>query len=316
MKVDEAETSNLPGVSALLRLRGWLVSQPYVLLTLVPLFWAGNAVTARGVNQLISPITLAWIRWMAALALLTPFAWKHLQRDWPTIRQSWRMLLLLSVLGITTFNTLFYVALQTTQAINAALLQTAGPAVILLLTWWWFQERAGMRQWAGLVLCFLGVALVLFRGSWEVLLRFEMVPGDLWLIPAVISYAAYSTLLRIKPPMHLLSFLAVTFAAGGGLLTPLMVLEWNWYGLPHWSPQAAWAVAYVAIFPSILAYLCWNRGIELIGPSQSGLFLNLVPVFASLLAIVFLGEIFEWFHAMGMLLIVGGMLLFRKRPTA
>ncbi len=297
----------------MIRFREWLSTQPYLLLTLVPLFWAGNAVTARGVNELISPITLAWIRWMVALMILTPFAWPHLKQDGPTIRASWRMLLLLSVLGITTFNTLFYVALQTTQAINAALLQTAGPAVILVLSGWWFQERAGLKQWAGLLFCFSGVLMVLFRGSWEVLLRFELVPGDLWLIPAVISYASYSTLLRIKPRIHLLSFLTVTFAMGGGLLTPLMVLEWNWYGLPHWSPEAAWAVGYVAIFPSILAYLCWNRGIELIGPSQSGLFLNLVPVFASLLAVAFLGERFQWFHAVGMVLIIGGMLLFRKR---
>ena len=222
------------------------------------------------------------------------------------------MLLLLSLFGITCFNTLFYVALQTTQAINAALMQSAGPAVIVLLSWWWFGERTNQRQWLGLSLCFLGVGLVLFQGSWEVLQKFELVPGDLWLLPAVLAYASYTTLLRIKPAISLMSFLAVTFALGGSMLIPPMLLEWYWVGLPQGSPQLAWAVGYVSIFPSILAFLFWNRGVELIGPNLGGLFINLVPVFASLLAIIFLGENFQWYHAGGMLLVLSGMLLFRK----
>ncbi len=266
----------------------------------------------RGMTEFISPITLAWIRWTVAFLLILPFALPSVRRDWQTIRSSWKMLLLLSLLGITIFNTLFYVALQTTQAINAALVQSGGPAVIVLLSWWWFGERTNQRQWLGLSLCFLGVGLVLFQGSWEVLQKFELVPGDLWLLPAVLAYASYTTLLRIKPAISLMSFLAVTFALGGSMLIPLMLLEWYWVGLPQGSLQLAWAVGYVSIFPSILAFLFWNRGVELIGPNLGGLFINLVPVFASLLAIIFLGESFRWYHACGMLLVLSGMLLFRK----
>ena len=294
------------------QLREWFFAQPYLLLTLVPLFWGGNAVVGRGMAEVISPITLAWIRWTVAFLLILPFALPSVRRDWQTIRSSWKMLLLLSLLGITIFNTLFYVALQTTQAINAALMQSAGPAVIVLLSWWWFGERTNQRQWLGLSLCFLGVGLVLFQGSWEVLQKFELVPGDLWLLPAVLAYASYTTLLRIKPAISLMSFLAVTFALGGSMLIPLMLLEWYWVGLPQGSLQLAWAVGYVSIFPSILAFLFWNRGVELIGPNLGGLFINLVPVFASLLAIIFLGENFQWYHAGGMLLVLSGMLLFRK----
>ena len=294
------------------QLREWFFAQPYLLLTLVPLFWGGNAVVGRGMAEIISPITLAWIRWTVAFLLILPFALPSVRRDWQTIRSSWKMLLLLSLLGITIFNTLFYVALQTTQAINAALMQSAGPAVIVLLSWWWFGERINQRQWLGLSLCFLGVGLVLFQGSWEVLQKFELVPGDLWLLPAVLAYASYTTLLRIKPAISLMSFLAVTFALGGSMLIPLMLLEWYWVGLPQGSLQLAWAVGYVSIFPSILAFLFWNRGIDLIGPNLGGLFINLVPVFASLLAIIFLGENFQWYHAGGMLLVLSGMLLFRK----
>ena len=294
------------------QLREWFFAQPYLLLTLVPLFWGGNAVVGRGMAEVISPITLAWIRWTVAFLLILPFALPSVRRDWQTIRSSWKMLLLLSLLGITIFNTLFYVALQTTQAINAALVQSAGPAVIVLLSWWWFGERTNQRQWLGLSLCFLGVGLVLFQGSWEVLQKFELVPGDLWLLPAVLAYASYTTLLRIKPAISLMSFLAVTFALGGSMLIPLMLLEWYWVGLPQGSLQLAWAVGYVSIFPSILAFLFWNRGVELIGPNLGGLFINLVPVFASLLAIIFLGENFQWYHAGGMLLVLSGMLLFRK----
>ena len=294
------------------QLREWFFAQPYLLLTLVPLFWGGNAVVGRGMTEFISPITLAWTRWTVAFLLILPFALPSVRRDWQTIRSSWKMLLLLSLLGITIFNTLFYVALQTTQAINAALMQSAGPAVIVLLSWWWFGERTNQRQWLGLSLCFLGVGLVLFQGSWEVLQKFELVPGDLWLLPAVLAYASYTTLLRIKPAISLMSFLAVTFALGGSMLIPLMLLEWYWVGLPQGSLQLAWAVGYVSIFPSILAFLFWNRGVELIGPNLGGLFINLVPVFASLLAIIFLGESFRWYHAGGMLLVLSGMLLFRK----
>ena len=294
------------------QLREWFFAQPYLLLTLVPLFWGGNAVVGRGMTEFISPITLAWTRWTVAFLLILPFALPSVRRDWQTIRSSWKMLLLLSLLGITIFNTLFYVALQTTQAINAALMQSAGPAVIVLLSWWWFGERTNQRQWLGLSLCFLGVGLVLFQGSWEVLQNFELVPGDLWLLPAVLAYASYTTLLRIKPAISLMSFLAVTFALGGSMLIPLMLLEWYWVGLPQGSLQLAWAVGYVSIFPSILAFLFWNRGVELIGPNLGGLFINLVPVFASLLAIIFLGESFRWYHAGGMLLVLSGMLLFRK----
>ena len=294
------------------QLREWFFAQPYLLLTLVPLFWGGNAVVGRGMTEFISPITLAWTRWTVAFLLILPFALPSVRRDWQTIRSSWKMLLLLSLLGITIFNTLFYLALQTTQAINAALMQSAGPAVIVLLSWWWFGERTNQRQWLGLSLCFLGVGLVLFQGSWEVLQKFELVPGDLWLLPAVLAYASYTTLLRIKPAISLMSFLAVTFALGGSMLIPLMLLEWYWVGLPQGSLQLAWAVGYVSIFPSILAFLFWNRGVELIGPNLGGLFINLVPVFASLLAIIFLGESFRWYHAGGMLLVLSGMLLFRK----
>ena len=294
------------------QLREWFFAQPYLLLTLVPLFWGGNAVVGRGMTEFISPITLAWIRCTVAFLLILPFALPSVRRDWQTIRSSWKMLLLLSLLGITIFNTLFYVALHTTQAINAALMQSAGPAVIVLLSWWWFGERTNQRQWLGLSLCFLGVGLVLFQGSWVVLQKFELVPGDLWLLPAVLAYASYTTLLRIKPAISLMSFLAVTFALGGSMLIPLMLLEWYWVGLPQGSLQLAWAVGYVSIFPSILAFLFWNRGVELIGPNLGGLFINLVPVFASLLAIIFLGESFRWYHAGGMLLVLSGMLLFRK----
>ena len=129
------------------QLREWFFAQPYLLLTLVPLFWGGNAVVGRGMTEFISPITLAWIRWTVAFLLILPFALPSVRRDWQTIRSSWKMLLLLSLLGITIFNTLFYVALQTTQSINAALMQSAGPAVIVLLSWWWFGERTIQRQW-------------------------------------------------------------------------------------------------------------------------------------------------------------------------
>ncbi len=197
----------------LLRPRNWLYHQPYLMLALTPLFWAGNAVIGRGIHELVPPVTLAWWRWLPALLLLFPFSRKALREDWPNIRKSWKKPTVLSLLGVSCFNTLLYLALHTTYVMNAALLQSAMPAAIVLFSLLIFRERIAGLQLLGLLICMGGVVIIVCRGQWSTLVGFTFVAGDLWLLIAIASYALYSVLLRLKPEgLHPLSFLWITLS--------------------------------------------------------------------------------------------------------
>lgn len=286
---------------------------PYVLLTLAPLCWAGNIVLARGVIDLIPPISFAFWRWTLAFAIVLPFAWGHIRRHRADVRRSWKTLLLLSLLGISGFNTLLYTAVHSTTAINGALIQTAMPAVIILISLLFYRQKSSVVQLGGVLLTVSGAGLIVLRGSPANLLRLYFAPGDLLVIAAVVLYALYSVLLRERPAMHPLVFLAVTFGLGALGIAPLFLWELFAVGAPTLDWQVVASILYVAIFPSILAYFCWNRGVELIGANRAGLFINLVPLFASALAVILLGESIEWFHFAGMALIFGGVLIFNSR---
>ncbi len=284
-------------------------STPYVLLTLAPLCWAGNVVLARGVIDLIPPISFAFWRWALAFAILLPFARGHLGRQWGDVRRAWKSLLLLSLLGISCFNALLYSAVHTTTAINAALIQTAMPAVIILISLLRYREKSHAVQLAGVSLSIAGAVLIVIRGSLSALLQMKVAGGDLLVSVAVVSYALYSVLLRERPAIHPLAFLAATFGLGALGLLPLSLWELAAVGPPKIDFRVALSILYVAVFPSILAYFCWNRGVERIGANRAGLFINLVPVFASALAILLLGESIRWFHLAGLALIFGGVRL-------
>lgn len=293
-----------------------LYNQPYALLSLTLLFWSGNFVLGRGISHEIPPIGLAFWRWVVALALLTPFILPQLRRDWPTARQHWKYLLILGTFGIAAFNTLVYIGLQDTSAINALLVNAQMPIIIVLLAWLWFREPFTPRMAVGLFISMIGVFWILGKGQPLQLLTEGFNSGDLWVFAAVVGYALYSVLLRTRPAMHPLSFIAFIFAIGVIELLPLYLWESAHSQAMPLSLNAVLAVAYVAIFPSLLAYLFFNRGIELIGATRASLFFHLMPVFGSLLAIAFLGEQFQLFHAIGMLLILSGIILVSRKPKA
>ena len=294
------------------RLRSDFSWQHYFLLVIAPLCWAGNAVLARGVIHLIPPVSLAFFRWTIASLLLWPFAYQHAKRDWPLLTRHWKIMLFLSLVGITSFNTLLYIAVHTTTAINTALIQTTMPAFIIVITWVGFKEKVTWLQSLGVVSCVLGGCLVVLRGRFSTFLDLSFVQGDLLMLVAVLLYALYSVCLRRRPPMHALSFLLYTFVMGVLGLLPLWLWELSYRPVFVLKVEAVASVLYVATFPSIVAYFCWNRGVELIGANRAGLFVNLVPVFASIMAIAWLGESLQAFHLIGMLLIFGGMVLFNR----
>lgn len=287
-----------------------LWQNPYLLLILTTMFWGGNITIARGLNQVIPPVTLAFFRWLTALIILLPTTWAHIKRDWPIIKARWFILSVLGFLGITTFNTLLYTAVRTTTAINGSLIQTTMPAMIILITLVLYREKISGRQAIGLVICMSGATFIVLRGQVSNLFSLTFVAGDLLLVLAVFLYALYSVFLRYRPVMHPASFVTSTFAYGELLLLPVFLWELSTGATFPIETRTVLSILYVGIFPSILAYFFWNQGLRLIGANRGGLFINFVPVFASLFAIIFLGERLQFFHIVGMIFIFTGMVLF------
>lgn len=288
---------------------------PYLVVSVAPLCWAGNIVLARGVIDMIPPVSLAFWRWAVAFIILLPFTWHYAGRDWPVVKRHWKIMAVLSLFGIACFNTLLYMAVHTITAINGALIQTTMPAFIILISLILFNERVSVIQNLGVMLCIIGAAVVVLRGDLNTFLNLAFMRGDALMIMAVILYAFYTALLRKRPAMHPLSFVTYIFGFGVLGLLPLYIWERMQYEPFAVTREVILSVLYVAIFPSIVSYLCWNWGAESIGPNRTGLFINLIPVFASILAIIWLDETLKHYHIWGMALIFGGMILF-NRPRA
>jgi drug/metabolite transporter (DMT)-like permease len=286
------------------------------LLSLASLFWAGNFVVARSVSGTVPPVTLAFYRWVLAFALALWAARHVLRRDAPLLRAHGLFILVLAGLGIGAYNSLIYLGLQTTPALNALLMQSAMPLLILALSYALFGERPGRMQLLGVAVSVAGVVTIACHGRFAELVGLSLDRGSLWVLLAVLTYALYSALLRRRPAVHPLSFLAASFALGALMLAPLYGLEMARGARVTNLPGALLAVGYVALFPGFLSFLFYNRGVELIGANRSGQFTHLMPVFGSLLAMIFLGERFEPFHALGGVLIAGGIALASRSAAA
>lgn len=291
---------------------GWarVWTNAYLLLTAVALFWAGNSIVGRAVRESMPPFTLALGRWAGALIILLPFAWSHVRRDRRTLLHHWKPILLLGMLGVAAFNALLYSGLHHTTAINGLLIQSAMPPIILLLGYVLYGEVPRWPQVVAVILSMIGVMIIVARGRMAMLAHLEVGIGDALVFGAVIAWAFYTVLLRLRPPVHSLSFLAVTFAIGVLAMLPLSAIEWASGARAKWEAGSLAALFYVAIFPSLVAYLLFNRSVELIGAAQAGQFVNLTPLFGTCLAMVLLGERPEMFHFAGMTLILAGIALF------
>lgn len=287
-----------------------LLDQPYLLLTLTSLFWGGNAVVGRAVVDEIPPVALAQIRWSLAFLLLIPFAWSRLRDDLPVIRRHIGVILLLTVTGITAFNTLQYWSLQYTTATNVSVLQSSAPLLIGLWSWALWRDPLTRGQLAGVATSLVGVLAIVSGGELNRLLGLTLNVGDVVMLVAIADYALYSALLRQRPGIAPISFLAVTIGLGAVLLLPLSLAEFAFGArIAPLDAGGIAALAYVAVFPSILSYMFFNRGVHLIGANRAGPFFHLIPLFGSLLAIIFLGERPGWHHLIGAVLIIGGVFI-------
>src|SRR5216684_1935412 len=254
---------------------GWLANQPYLLLSITALCWAGNAIVGRLAAGHIPPVTLSFLRWTFAFLIILPFAWKHLKRDWGAIRSHLGTMIVLSVTGIGAFNTLQYWALEHTQAPNT----------------------------------------ILLHGDLTALTSIAFNKGDIIFTVALVIFGLYSVLTLKRPNIHGLSFVGFTFGCGAACLIPLWI--WELFSRPVMQLDAAnlLSLFYVAVFPSTLAYLCFNRGVQLIGANRAAPFFHVVPVFGSAMAIAFLGERPQLFHIIGFALVLTGVFVASRKPA-
>jgi drug/metabolite transporter (DMT)-like permease len=289
------------------RAGGWLFDQPYLLLALTSLFWAGNTVLGRFIVGHVPPITLAFIRWSGATAILLPFAARHVLRDWPTIKKHAGVMTLLAFTGFSVYNTLAYYGLQYTSAINGLLLQSVAPLFVAMWTFALFGDRLTWRQAGGICVSLTGVVVIVCHGSLAVLMDIAFNRGDLCFVFALVIYGFYAAALRKRPAIHPFSFLAVGMGWGAVLLLPAVVWELASGRTVIFDTESVLSFAFVCIFPSLLGYLFLNRGIELIGANRAAPFIHLVPVFGSVMAIVLLGEQFRLYHAIGYALVFCGI---------
>jgi drug/metabolite transporter (DMT)-like permease len=285
-----------------------------LLLTVPPLMWAGNAIVGRLVRDAVPPMTLNLLRWSIALLILLPLG-RRMLRPGSGLLADWRRYGMLGLLGVGLYNSLQYLALQTSTPINVTLVAAGLPVWMLLVGWLFFGARVGPRQALGALLSILGVLLVLSRGEWRQLMAMRLVAGDIYMILATIAWAFYSWLLtRPKEPKQVradwAAFLLAQVFYGVLWSGAFSAAEWA-IGPAHidWSPNVLAALLYVAIGPAIFAMRCWGEGIGRAGPNIGAFFNNLTPLFAALMSSAFLGEPPHLYHVAAFVLIVGGIVL-------
>lgn len=288
------------------------------LLVTAPLLWAGNAVVGRLVHDLVPPITLNFLRWALALALLLPLTHRVLRPDSP-LWPHWRRYALLGLLGVGLYNALQYLALQTSTPINVTLVGSSMPVWMLAVGALFFGVAVTRRQLAGAALSMIGVLTVLSRGEWSQLLALRLVAGDLFMLLATISWSFYSWLLvRTSEPASVrgdwAAFLTGQMVFGLAWSSAFASAEWA-TGHTHiaWGWPLVAALLFIAIGPALVAYRCWGIGVQRAGPAVAGFFSNLTPLFAALLSAAFLGESPSGYHAVAFALIVGGIVVSSRR---
>ncbi|HLJ01034.1 MAG TPA: DMT family transporter [Bradyrhizobium sp.] len=294
----------------------WLNHQPYLLLSLTALFWAGNIVLARYVAGHVPPLTLSCIRWTGVFLILLPFAWPHLKHDWPALRASLPLMVLLSATGFAFNNAVSYWAMQYTQALNALLIQSSGPLFVALWSLVLFGVRLTSAQLTGIVISLIGVLTIILRGDFTALTSIRFNKGDVMFAGSLLAFALYSALMLKRPVTHQLSLVAFTTGCGAILLLPFAVWEYTSGFTIKLDTMTIATLIYVVIFPSTLAYPFFNRGIAMIGPNRAAPFFHLVPVFGSVMAIVLLGEEPRLFHLVGYLMVLGGVVIASRKASA
>ncbi len=279
----------------------------YAMLIVTTWCWGLNAIFGRLAVDQIAPMQLVMFRWLGVVLLMLLFSRNNLLRDWPVLRRHLPFLFLMGALGFTTFNALFYVASHYTTAINIGILQGSIPVFVLLGSLLLLRHRIGPIQAIGVGLTLGGVVIIASGGKPGELLDLEVNRGDALMLLACFFYAAYSVGLSRRPNVSALGLFTVMAIAAWLVSLPLIAVE-TWQQGWQAPTQTGWIIALlVTLLPSLLAQVFFINGVALIGPGRAGVFVNLVPVFASLMAVLFLRERFEVYHALALVLVLGGI---------
>jgi drug/metabolite transporter (DMT)-like permease len=282
----------------------------YFLLLVTTFFWGGNFVVGRAMHDEIGPVAMAFWRWAIALMAFLPFAWRDLRAQAGLIRKHWRRLALLGVLGMTGFHTLLYAALQSTIAVNAALIMATTPIFIALIGRLLYADRVSRRQAAGILVSLTGVGAIVLGGDLSALLALDLNQGDVIMICSAPLWAAYTVIIKRLPQgFRPMTTLGATASFGLIFLAPFYFWEIMVFGGFEITPKTLSTLFYLGILTSALAYAFWNKAVATLGPNRTGVFMNLVPLTGALLAVVFLGEVLRPFHAFGAVFIFAGIYL-------
>jgi len=282
-------------------------SRAYLLLGLTTLSFGMNANFGKLAVGEISPMLLVTLRWIGTLALVLLIARKRFIGDWPILRRHWRFLIAMGMLGLTAFNGLFYVAAYTTTALNIGIIQGAIPVFVLIGSYVLYRVQIRSLQVVGIVVTLIGVVIVTINGDINRLLALTFQHGDILMVIACLLYAGYSVGLHKCPNTDRLSLFTM-FAIGALLASvPLTVTE-AMLGKLQWPTTNGWIiVTLVTLFPSFLAQICFIKAVDIIGASRAGIFFNLIPIFAAIIAVMFLGERFAFYHAIALSLVLCGI---------
>lgn len=290
-----------------------LWGQAYLLLILTTLMWGGNAIAGRLAVGQVSPMMLTGLRWVVVVSVMVPLFGRQIAAEWPKLKSRLGFTILMGAFGFTAFNALFYAAAHHTSAVNLTIFQGAIPVLVLLGTILIFGARVIPLQVLGMIVTILGVVVVSVKADLEILRTLALNIGDVWMLIACLFYAGYTLGLRHRPAVPGLVFFTAMAVVAFLSSLPLVGLEFA-QGAAQWPTPTGWLILlYVALAPSLLSQIFYMRGVELIGPARAGLFVNLVPVFGALLAVVLLGEPFAFYHALGLVLVLGGIWLAERR---
>ena len=282
-----------------------------ILLIASSFFWSGNFFSGKiAFLSDLSPFKLSFFRWILALLILLPFTYAQIIRDLEYYKKNILLMTIISILGVTIFNSFTYISLQTTMVINSTLMASVAPVMMIGFSWLIFRTKTTTLQFTGIVLSLLGAFAIILKGDLMNLYNLYFTAGDLWMLGAVVSWCLYSVLLKkIDSKTSQLANLEVMIIIGVIFIIPFYIIEsFNTTYLPSTGLDLA-IIGYVAVFASIVAFFSWNKGVSIIGPNRASLFLHLIPVFSAIWAISFLNEKFAFFHVIGVLFILSGIIL-------
>ena len=283
----------------------------FALLAASSLFWSGNFFTGKlASNYNLNPFKLSFLRWSLAFLLLLPFTYKKILKDFNLYIKNLPYIIITSILGVAVFNSFTYLSLQSSMVINSSIMTSITPLLIILFSWLFFKTPTYFIQFFGILLSIIGVLFIISKANLINLINLNFTTGDLWMLAAVFSWGLYSVLLKkIDKNLSQLATLEVMIFFGLIFIFPFYFVEsLNNSFLPK-DINEIFMIGYVAIFASIIAFFSWNKGISIVGANKASLFLHLIPIFSSIWAIFFLNENFSFFHLLGTVFIISGIIL-------